>query len=54
MEAAKSLRDDFDGDVPKTAKELQSLKGVGPKMAYLCLQAAWGMYVCITSPFCQP
>ena len=44
MEAAKSLRDDFDGDVPKTAKELQSLKGVGPKMAYLCLQAAWGMY----------
>ena len=45
MEAAKSLRDDFGGDVPKTAKELQSLKGVGPKMAYLCLQAAWGMYV---------
>ncbi|KAI4517918.1 DNA glycosylase [Schizophyllum commune] len=43
MEAAKSLRDDFDGDVPKTAKELQSLKGVGPKMAYLCLQAAWGI-----------
>ncbi|KAL1748599.1 DNA-lyase [Schizophyllum fasciatum] len=43
MDLAKSLRDDFDGDVPKTAKELQSLKGVGPKMAYLCLQAAWGI-----------
>ncbi|TRM69721.1 DNA glycosylase [Schizophyllum amplum] len=44
METVRSLRDDFDGDVPKTAKELCSLKGVGPKMAYLCLNAAWNIY----------
>ncbi|THH04467.1 hypothetical protein EW145_g5503 [Phellinidium pouzarii] len=39
--AAVRLRDDFNSDVPKTADELCSLAGVGPKMAFLCLQAAW-------------
>lgn len=38
------LRDDFDSDVPKTVDELCSLPGVGPKMAFLCLQSAWNMY----------
>jgi endonuclease-3 len=36
------LRDDFGGDIPDTVEGLMSLPGVGPKMAYLCLSAAWG------------
>ncbi|KAF9880781.1 DNA repair protein ntg1 [Colletotrichum karsti] len=39
--AAEILRDKFDGDVPDTVEGLTSLPGVGPKMAYLCLSAAW-------------
>ena len=40
---ALKLRDDFDSDVPKTVDELCSLPGVGPKMAFLALQTAWGL-----------
>ena len=36
------LRDSFAGDIPDTIEGLTSLPGVGPKMAYLCLSAAWG------------
>lgn len=36
------LRDDYAGDIPDTIEGLVSLPGVGPKMAYLCLSAAWG------------
>lgn len=36
------LRDNFAGDIPDTIEGLTSLPGVGPKMAYLCLSAAWG------------
>lgn len=36
------LRDRFGGDIPDTIEGLTSLPGVGPKMAYLCLSAAWG------------
>ena len=36
------LRDNFAGDIPDTIEGLISLPGVGPKMAYLCLSAAWG------------
>ena len=39
---AEILRDKFDGDIPDTVEGLMSLPGVGPKMAYLCLSAAWG------------
>ncbi|OLN86419.1 Endonuclease III-like protein [Colletotrichum chlorophyti] len=39
--AALILRDKFDGDIPDTIQGLTSLPGVGPKMAYLCLSAAW-------------
>ena len=42
-QAAIQLRDEFDSDVPKTVDELCSLPGVGPKMAFLCLQAAWNL-----------
>lgn len=36
------LRDTFNSDIPDTIEGLISLPGVGPKMAYLCLSAAWG------------
>ena len=36
------LRDKFHGDIPSDAEGLMSLPGVGPKMAYLCMSAAWG------------
>jgi endonuclease-3 len=36
------LRDKFGGDIPDTVEGLTSLPGVGPKMAYLTLSAAWG------------
>ncbi|TQN71296.1 Endonuclease III-like protein, partial [Colletotrichum shisoi] len=39
--SAEILRDKFDGDIPDTIEGLTSLPGVGPKMAYLCLSAAW-------------
>ena len=40
--AALILRDEYAGDIPDTIEGLMSLPGVGPKMAYLCLSAAWG------------
>ena len=40
--AALILRDQFNGDIPDTIEGLISLPGVGPKMAYLCMSAAWG------------
>ena len=36
------LQDKFKGDIPNTIEGLISLPGVGPKMAYLCMSAAWG------------
>lgn len=35
------LRDQYSGDIPSTPEGLMSLPGVGPKMAYLCMSAAW-------------
>lgn len=40
--AALILRDNFSGDIPDTIEGLVSLPGVGPKMAYLTMSAAWG------------
>ena len=42
--AALILRDRFNGDIPDTVEGLMSLPGVGPKMAYLCMSAAWGRH----------
>ncbi|PLB43322.1 hypothetical protein P170DRAFT_419214 [Aspergillus steynii IBT 23096] len=42
--AALILRDQYDGDIPSTAPELMKLPGVGPKMAFLCMSAAWGKH----------
>ncbi|KAK8124519.1 uncharacterized protein PG998_000278 [Apiospora kogelbergensis] len=41
-QAAAILRDAWAGDIPDTIAGLTSLPGVGPKMAHLCLSAAWG------------
>jgi len=35
----------YGGDIPRNVKELCMLPGVGPKMAYLCMQTAWGKSV---------
>ncbi|KAK3186584.1 alpha,alpha-trehalase nth1 [Lecanicillium sp. MT-2017a] len=40
-QAAVILRDQWKGDIPDTIEGLTSLPGVGPKMGYLCLSAAW-------------
>lgn len=42
-ETAVMLKEKYDGDIPKTIEGLVELPGVGPKMAFLCLQCAWGM-----------
>lgn len=39
---ATILQESFAGDIPSTIDGLVSLPGVGPKMAYLCMSAAWG------------
>ena len=39
---ATILRNQYAGDIPDTIEGLVSLPGVGPKMAYLCMSAAWG------------
>ncbi|EZA60279.1 hypothetical protein DMN91_011158 [Ooceraea biroi] len=36
------LLDKYDGDIPRTVKELCDLPGVGPKMAHICMRIAWG------------
>lgn len=41
-QTAEILRDQWGGDIPDTIEGLVSLPGVGPKMAHLCLSAAWG------------
>ncbi|KAI2779783.1 putative DNA repair protein NTG1 [Daldinia loculata] len=40
-QAAPILRDQWGGDIPNTIEGLVALPGVGPKMGYLCLSAAW-------------
>lgn len=39
---AAILASQFGSDIPDTIAGLISLPGVGPKMAYLCMSAAWG------------
>jgi endonuclease-3 len=51
-ESAEMLRDQFDGDVPRTIKELVELPGVGPKVGFLTLQFAWNM--CVRRPLLMP
>jgi endonuclease-3 len=39
------LKEQHGGDVPNTPEELMALPGIGPKMAYLCLSAAWDIHL---------
>ncbi|KAI8633935.1 DNA glycosylase [Xylariaceae sp. FL1651] len=41
QQAAAVCRDAHGGDIPDTIAGLVALPGVGPKMAHLCLSAAW-------------
>ncbi|KAF2867656.1 DNA glycosylase [Massariosphaeria phaeospora] len=41
-QTAEILRDKWSSEIPDTIAGLTSLPGVGPKMAYLCMSAAWG------------
>jgi endonuclease-3 len=41
-QTAKILHDEYQDDIPDHLDGLMALPGVGPKMAYLCMQAAWG------------
>ncbi|KAI0412664.1 DNA glycosylase [Xylaria grammica] len=42
QQAAAICRDAHGGDIPDSIAGLVALPGVGPKMAHLCLSAAWG------------
>ncbi len=39
------LANEYASDIPSTIEGLVRLPGVGPKMAYLCMSAAWGIDV---------
>lgn len=41
-QVAMILKNQFGGDIPDTIEGLVSLPGVGPKMAFLTMSAAWG------------
>ncbi|KAL5336571.1 endonuclease III [Aspergillus crustosus] len=43
-QTAEILRDQYNADIPPTPAELMKLPGVGPKMAFLCMSAAWGKH----------
>lgn len=40
-QVAQILQSQYKNDIPDTIEGLVSLPGVGPKMAYLCMSAAW-------------
>lgn len=42
-EAAVILKEQFNGDIPKTLNDMLSLPGVGMKMSLLALQEGWGI-----------
>lgn len=41
--AAKVLVDEYESDIPNTVEGLVKLPGVGPKMAHICMRAAWNI-----------
>ncbi|ETI20065.1 hypothetical protein G647_08099 [Cladophialophora carrionii CBS 160.54] len=41
-QVARILKDEYHSDIPDSVEGLVRLPGVGPKMAYLCMSAAWG------------
>lgn len=43
QQTARILVDRYGGDIPASIEELIALPGVGPKMAHICMQAAWNV-----------
>lgn len=43
QDTAQILIDEYNGDIPDSLSGLLALPGIGPKMAYLVLQEAWGV-----------
>ena len=41
-QATSLLLEHYEGDIPPTAQAMMELPGVGPKMAYICENVAWG------------
>lgn len=41
--ASEILRKEYKGDIPNSIPLLCKLPGVGPKMAHLCMNHAWGI-----------
>jgi len=41
-QTAEILSQIYDGDISTNVTKMCELPGVGPKMAYLCMQTAWG------------
>jgi hypothetical protein len=52
QETARILHTYYDDDIPPTLEGLVELPGVGPKMAFLCLQVAWKQCVTQSGPVC--
>lgn len=42
-QTSQILVDKYNSDIPNTVNELVKLPGVGPKMAHLCMNVAWGV-----------
>jgi len=42
LEVARVLKEDWGSDIPDTLEGLVGLRGVGPKMAHICMAVAWG------------
>lgn len=43
IKTCEILLDQFAGDIPDSVDKLVKLPGVGPKMAHICMNAAWGV-----------
>lgn len=41
-QVSRKLLEEYGGDIPKSVEELCKLPGIGPKMAHLAMNAAWG------------
>ncbi|XP_055716136.1 endonuclease III-like protein 1 [Phlebotomus papatasi] len=42
-QTSQILVDKYNSDIPNTVNELMKLPGVGPKMAHICMNVAWGV-----------
>ncbi|KAI2510901.1 endonuclease III [Fragilaria crotonensis] len=49
-QAVEVLKEEYDGDIPPSAEEMMKLAGVGPKMAFIVENVAWGSSLKVGSP----